>query len=78
MNEDWYFRNRSRDAIVDMFRVIRQLQLLNNFNSSDIMMAMLTVWRESSDDTLYLYLAYVIRELRRDEKSRRARQSRER
>jgi hypothetical protein len=78
MNEDWYFRNRSRDAIVDMFRVIRQLQLLNNFNSSDIMMAMLTVWRESTDETLYLYLAYVIRELRRDEKNRRARRARER
>ncbi len=78
MNEDWYFRNRSRDAIVDMFRVVRQLQLLNNFNSSDIMMAMLTVWRESTDETLYLYLAYVIRELRRDEKNRRARRARER
>ena len=78
MNDNWYFRNRSRDAIVDMFRVIRQLQLLNNFNSSDIMMAMLTVWRESNDETLYLYLAYVIRELRRDEKNRRARRSRER
>jgi hypothetical protein len=78
MNENWYFRNRSRDAIVDMFRVIRQLQLLNNFNSSDIMMAMLTVWRESTDETLYLYLAYVIRELRRDEKNRRARRSQER
>ncbi len=78
MNENWYFRNRSRDAIVDMFRVIRQLQLLNDFNSSDIMMAMLTVWRESTDETLYLYLAYVIRELRRDEKNRRARRARER
>jgi hypothetical protein len=78
MNENWYFRNRSRDAIVDMFRVIRQLQLLNNFNSSDIMMAMLTIWRESTDETLYLYLAYVIRELRRDEKNRRARRSQER
>jgi hypothetical protein len=78
MNEDWYFRNRSRDAIIDMFRVVRQLQLLNSFNSSDIMMAMLSVWRESSDDTLYLYLAYVIRELRRDEKNRRARRARER
>jgi hypothetical protein len=78
MNENWYFRNRSQDAIVDMFRVIRQLQLLNNFNSSDIMMAMLTIWRESTDETLYLYLAYVIRELRRDEKNRRARRSQER
>ena len=76
MNENWYFRNRSRDAIIDMFRVIRQLQLLNNFNSSDILMAMLTVWRESSDDTLYLYLAYVVRELRRDEKNRRYRRQR--
>jgi hypothetical protein len=76
MNENWYFRNRSRDAIIDMFRVIRQLQLLNNFNSSDILMAMLTVWRESSDDTLYLYLAYVVRELRRDEKNRRSRRQR--
>jgi len=70
-DENWYFRNRSRDAVVDMFRVIRQLQLLNGFKSSDIMKAMLTVWRElASDDFIHLYLAYIIRELLRDERNR--------
>jgi hypothetical protein len=74
-NENWYFRNRSRDAIVDMFRVIRQLQLLNNISSSDIIKVMLSVWREkaSSDDFLHLYLAYIVRELLRDERNRRYR-----
>jgi len=69
--DNWYFRNRSRDAVVDMFRVIRQLQLLNSFKSSDIMKAMLTVWRESANnDFIHLYLAYIIRELLRDERNR--------
>jgi hypothetical protein len=74
-NENWYFRNRSRDAIFDMFRVIRQLQLLNNISSSDIIKVMLSVWREtsSSDDFLHLYLAYIVRELLRDERNRRYR-----
>jgi len=74
-NENWYFRNRSRDAIVDMFRVIRQLQLLNNISSSDIIKVMLSVWRETagSDDFLHLYLAYIVRELLRDERNRRYR-----
>jgi hypothetical protein len=74
-NENWYFRNRSRDAIVDMFRVIRQLQLLNNIPSSDIIKVMLSVWREKAggDDFLHLYLAYIARELLRDEKNRRYR-----
>lgn len=74
VDDNWYFRNRSRDSIIDMFRVIRQLQLLNNFPASDIMKAMLSVWRESiQDDFTHLYLAYIIRELLRDERSRRGR-----
>jgi len=69
-DENWYFRNRSRDAVIDMFQVIRQLQLLNSFNSSDIMKAMLSVWRRSNDDTTHLYIAYIVRELQRDEWSK--------
>jgi hypothetical protein len=73
-NENWYFRNRSRDAIIGMFRVIRQLQLLSGIPSSDILKMMLSVWRETStDDSVHVYLAYVVRELLRDEKNRRFR-----
>ncbi len=69
---NWYFRNRSRDAIVNMLRVIRFLQLANGFKESEIMRAMAIVWRESGDQTSFatLYLFWMIRELEKDERSK--------
>jgi len=72
-HDDWYFRNRSRESIVDMFRVIRQLQLLNGFKGSEIIRAMAYVWREVENDFAAIYLFYMIRELERDERNRRSR-----
>jgi len=71
-SSDWYLRNRSREAIIDMIRVIRRLQLVNNFKDSEVMRAMAIVWRESGDRTSFcqLYLFWMIRELEKDERSK--------
>jgi hypothetical protein len=72
-SSDWYLRNRSREAIIDMFRVIRHLQLINNFKDSEITRAMAIVWRESDDKTSFcqLYLFWMVRELEKDERLKR-------
>jgi hypothetical protein len=72
-SRDWYLRNRSREAIIDMFRVIRHLQLINEFKDSEVMRAMAIVWRESdafNDKSSFcqLYLFWMVRELEKDER----------
>jgi hypothetical protein len=56
-----------------MFRVIRHLQLINNFKDSEITRAMAIVWRESDDKTSFcqLYLFWMVRELEKDERLKR-------
>lgn len=78
-DEERYLRNRSRDAIVDMFRVIRQLQQINKFDDSQIIRAMISVWRNTEETTSFamLYLFWMARELEKDEKSKRDRAARE-
>lgn len=72
-NKERYFRNRSREAIVDMFRVIRYLMEVNGFKDSEIIRAMISVWRNTEDTTSFamLYLYWMARELERDEKEKR-------
>jgi len=80
-DKESYFRNRSREAIADMFRVIRHLQQINDFEDSQIIRAMISVWRTTEETTSFamLYLYWMASELERDEKSKRAaRQSEER
>ncbi len=67
-DDNWYLRNRSREAIVDMFRVIRQLQLINGFRTSSILRAMNTVYRETDGALVSAHLFYLIREIERDER----------
>jgi len=72
-DDNWYFRNRSRDAIVDMFRVVRELQQLNGFKDSEIMRAMAGVWKASEinqpESTLVsVHFYYIIREMERVER----------
>jgi len=73
MDDNWYFRNRSRDAIVNVFRVVRQLQQLNGFKDSEVMRAMASVWKESEitqpESTLVsVHFYYIIREMEKDER----------
>lgn len=65
---DWYLRNSSRDAIADMFRVIRRLQVINGFRNSDIVEVMVNIWRIQGDVILASHLLYMLRDLRRDER----------
>jgi hypothetical protein len=67
-DDNWYLRNRSREAIVDMFRVIRHLQLINGFKTSSILRAMSTVYRDTDGALAAAHLFYVIREIERDER----------
>ncbi len=71
-DKERYFRNRSREAIVDMFRVIRHLQQINDFRDSQVIRAMISVWRSTEETTSFamLYLYWMARELERDEKSK--------
>lgn len=72
MNDDnWYLRNRSREAIIDMVRVIRQLQLINNFKVSSIFRAIATVYRETDDELTSVQLWNLIRDMERGERRRR-------
>jgi hypothetical protein len=67
-DDNWYLRNRSREAIIDMFRVIRHLQMLNGFKTSTILRAMNTVYRETDAPLVSVHLFYIIRELEREER----------
>jgi hypothetical protein len=74
-----YFRNRSREAIADMFRVIRYLQESNGFEDSQIIRAMLATWRVTEDKTslVVIYLHWMLQELEKDERLKRERLKRE-
>lgn len=67
---DWVLRNSSRDAIADMFRVIRRLQVINGFKHSEIIQIMFNVWRSQNDVFLVNHLMVLMRDLRRLKKRR--------
>lgn len=67
-DDNWYLRNRSREAIVDMFRVVRHLQLINGFKTSSVLRALSTVYRETDGPLVSAHLFYLIREIERDER----------
>jgi hypothetical protein len=79
IDEERYLRNRSREAIADMFRVIRHLQQINKFDDSQVIRAMISVWRNTEDTTSFLmiYLFWMVKELEKDERLKRARLRRE-
>lgn len=68
---DWYFRNRSREAIVDMFRLILHLRAINGFKRSEILMAFVTVCRQYNDRVLASFLLYLVRLLESEERKNR-------
>jgi hypothetical protein len=68
---DFYFRNRSREAIVDLLRVVCQLQALNGFKNSEILKAFHSVAREQGNALLGAYLFYIAQEFHRQEMRKR-------
>jgi len=71
MNDrDWYLRNNSRQAIADMFRVIRRLQVTNDFKTSYIVETMLNVWRAQHGIFLANYLALILHSIKKLEEDR--------
>jgi hypothetical protein len=73
-DKELYWKNRSREAIADMFRVIRYVQQVNNFSDSQIIRTMMTVWEATEQTTSFakLHLFWMANELEKDEKSKRA------
>jgi hypothetical protein len=67
-DENWYFRNRSRDAIVDMFRVVRQLQILCNFKNSDIIRQLASIYRATDGEYMSKQLYWLAMMIDRDER----------
>jgi len=67
VDDNWHFRNRSRSAIMAMFRAIREVQLVSGFKDSDILKAMAAVYRETNGGFVNVALAYVILDLLREE-----------
>lgn len=67
-DDNWYLRNRSREAIIDMFRVVRQLQLINNFKASSILRALAAVYLETGGELISQRLYFLIRDVERDER----------
>lgn len=69
MEEQTYFRNRSRESIVDLIRVIRSLQRLNDFPDSQIFQTILNVYETDGAGTFIKgWLAYMIDELQKHER----------
>lgn len=69
MEEKTYFRNRSRESIVDLVRVIRSLQRLNDFPDSQIFQTILNVCEmDGGSSFLKGWLTYMIEELREHER----------
>lgn len=73
MDEETYFRNRSRDTVVDLIRVVRSLQALNRWNDSYIFKVIAKVCRETGASSLLeLHLFWLIRELEKHERQNRS------
>ena len=68
VDDNWYLRNRSRDLLVDLFRVARQVQLLIGFKTSQVLKILASVYRETDGNLVNVHLFYVIREIERDER----------
>jgi hypothetical protein len=68
-----YWRNRSREVIADAFRMIRYIQQTNEIPDSQIFRVMMNVWGITEYGTSFakLYLFWMVRELEKDEKSKR-------
>lgn len=72
-DKELYWRNRSREAIADAFRMIRYIQQTNGFPDSQVFRVMMNVWGVTEYSTSFakLYLFWMVRELESDEKSKR-------
>ncbi len=68
MDENWRLRNRTRDAIVSIFRAVRELQTSANLKSSEIVRLLLTVYRQTGDVRTAAYLSFLLERLEQDER----------
>lgn len=73
MDDNWYARNRARDAIVHGARAAREVQLLFGLKNSEIFRIIAKVYRDTGDNGVNIRLAYLIRELEKDERNKRPR-----
>ena len=62
-SNDSRLANNSWQAITDMFRVIRRLQVVNGFKSSDILKVMFNVWARERDVFMVNTLVIAIQRL---------------
>ncbi len=68
MNEGWQFRNRTRDAIVSMLRVVRELQSLAGLRSSEIVRFLISTYRRTGDLRAAAYFSFVFERLQEAER----------
>lgn len=73
MDDNWYARNRARDAIVHGARAAREVQLLFGLKNSEVFRIIAKVFRDTGGETVNVRLIYLIRELEKDERSNRQR-----
>lgn len=73
MDDNWYARNRARDAIVHGARAAREIQLLFGLKNSEVFRIIARVFRDTGGETVNVRLFYLIRELEKDERSNRPR-----
>ncbi len=62
-----YIRNRVRAWISAQLRFTRELQLIAGIPSSQILRLLATVFRETGEGRVAVYLMYVVRELEQNE-----------
>ena len=69
MKEETYFRNRSRESIVDLISVIRSLQRLNDFPDSQIFQVFLNVIETDGGSAFVKgHLVFMVEELQKHER----------
>lgn len=70
-DDDWYLRNRSRDGIAAMIRVIREIQLLSKFKDSDVLKIMGNIYLQTGGTKVGNELKRLGMLMERDERSNR-------
>ncbi len=64
---DGYLRNRARETIADMFRMIREYQRLCSFKNSDILKMMANIYRQTGGGKVGTQIYELARLVERDE-----------
>ena len=68
MTDKENLRSRGREAIVSLLKTVREIQLICDFKSTDVLEALADVYKKTGGKTENVYLTYIVVEIKRNDK----------